>query len=386
MLIEKLFWIGLIVLCLFYFFYFVFAGVYGRSIRYTTNNEYLPTVSLVVPTYNEESIIEKKIIDIKNLEYPAEKLEVIFVDSSNDGTRQKINQFKENSSNNVILLEENARKGLANALNLAYSAAHGEIVIKTDCDMFLERQSVKKIVSYFYNPKIGAVNGKLSTLNRSSVEEGYIGLIERLKIAESNLDSSYIFAPFSAYRKNLIEPINAKSVADDGELALKIRKKGYITVFASDAIFYEASPIDIKERIMQKSRRAQGHIRLIFQNLDILLNPKYSWFGTIIYPSNFFMMIVSPWLILILTILGFPLIYNLFNIAGVLLIFLILALLTLIYLTSTPKGLAGFIETQICLIIGTLNLILSGPDFMWTKNDKIREEYAKFETTNDTDL
>lgn len=376
--IEELFWISLLVLISFYFVYLIFIFVYGRNVRYNKDIEYTPDISLIIPTYNEEDLIEKKIQNIVNLRYPSEKLELIFVDSSNDNTRKKIKEFKDNNEYNILILEEGEREGLANALNLAYGQAHGEIVIKTDCDTFLENDSVKKIVSYLKNPKIGAVNGKLSILNRSDTEKGYVDLIERIKVAESNFDSSYFFTTFSAFKKKLIEPLDPKSVADDGELALKIRKKGFKTIFAPDAIYYTACSTDIKERLRQKSRRAQGHIRLICQNLDVLFNPKYGKFGMIIFPSNFFMMIVSPWLILFLAVSGSFLMYKIFNLMGIILAGFILALIVLMYIKATPKSIAGFIETQLSLVIGAVNLILKGPNFMWRKS-KDREEYAKYE-------
>lgn len=370
--IEKLFWIGMLFLISFYFIYLIFVLIYSRNVRYNKNKIYIPFVSLVTPTYNEEDIIVEKIRNTVSINYPFEKMELIFVDSSNDGTRKKINEFKDNNKYNIVLLEENERKGLANALNLAYGCAHGEIVIKTDCDTFLERDSIKEIVSYFGNSRIGAVNGKLSIIKGSDTEKGYIDLIERIKLAESNFDSSYFFTSFSAFRKKLIMPIDSKSVADDGELALKIRKTGFKTIFVPDAIYYDEYPTDIKERLRQKSRRAEGHIKLICQNLDVLFNSKYGKFGMFIFPSNFFMMIISPWLILFLAVMGSFLLYKIFALIGIILVFFTLIIIIIIYIKSTPKSIAGFLEAQLSLVIGALNLVFKGPDFMWEKTKRLR--------------
>jgi len=204
--------------------------------------------------------------------------------------------------------------------------------------------------------------------NECNVEIGYRNIFERLRIAEANLDSTYLFNPFCAFRRDLIEPIDSRSVADDAELALKIRKKGYKTVYSPNAIAYETSPTSLRGRISQKSRRAQGHIRLIFQNLSVLFNPKYGKFGLVIFPANFFMMILSPWLILCTAILGLLSIGALFGSLFMVLCSILVVIVTvLIYTTSKPMIVAGFLDAQFNLIIGLLKLIVKGPEFMWLK-------------------
>ena len=362
-------------LFVFYVGYYLFGLRYGKNVHSVKGGAHLPKVSMVTATFNEEEIVKKKIENTIGLDYPKEKLEIIFVDSSTDRTRQIIREFKEKSDLNIVLFEEEERKGLASALNTGYALASGEIVIKSDCDLLLDKFSVKEIVKPFSDPSIGAVSGAIRVLNKSSVEMGYRTIFERLRVAEANLDSTYLFNPFSAFRKKLIQPIDKKSVADDAELALKIRQSGYKTVYSPTAVIYEASPTSIKERIKQKSRRAQGHIRLIFQNLKMLFNPKYGKFGLIIFPANFFMMILSPWLILLTFVIGFIYLYGL---TGVLLssmgALLFLTLIAVIYIKARPKTVAGFLESQLNLLIGFVKLIAKGPDFKWTKYNRHSSE------------
>ena len=356
------------VLTLFYGGYYLFGFFYGKQIRYNGDDTYFPRVSIVIATYNEEELIGKKIENIVNLDYPKDLIELIFVDSSADNTVQIIKEFKEKSSINAIIVEEKARKGLASALNLGYSTATGEIVIKSDCDMPLKEDAVKELVKYFSNTNVGAVTGPVVITSKSNVEKGYRSIFERLRLAEANLDSTYLFNPLCAFRKDLIEPIDAKSVADDAELALKIRKKGFRTLYSPNAIAYESSPVTIGERIKQKSRRAQGHIRLIFQNLSVMFNPKYGKFGFVIFPANFFMMILSPWLILCTVILGLLSIgIFLGNLVMVLCSILFVLMTVLVYVTSKPMILAGFIDAQVNLIVGLFKLVAKGPEFMWSK-------------------
>lgn len=367
-MIELLFVITASLLFIFYSAYYLFGALYGKNIRYEVKGGHMPRVSIVVATYNEEDTIGEKIRNIEDLDYAHDLLEIVFVDSSTDNTLQKIKDFKLRSAFRILIIEEKIRKGLASALNLGYSSASGEIVIKSDCDMFLEKNSVGEIVKYFSNPSVGAVSGAVVISNQCNLEKGYRSIFRKLRVAESNLDSTYLFNPFCAFRKDLIEPVDARSVADDAELALKIRKKGYRTVYSPEAVAYESSPVSIKERINQKSRRAQGHIRLIFQNLNILFNPRFGKFGFIVFPANFFMMIVSPWLILLSAILGLLYIGIVFGVLYMVLCSALGILMVVsIYFTSKPKIVAGFLDAQLNLIIGLFKLISGGPDFMWSK-------------------
>jgi len=370
-MIELLFVTAVSLLVFFYGGYYLFGVLYGKNIRYRGKRRHLPRVSIVVATYNEEDAIDDKIRNIEDLDYPNELLEVVFVDSSTDNTPRKLKNFQQRSALKILIIEEKVRKGLATALNLGYSVASGEVVVKSDCDMLLEKNAVGKIVKYFYDPSVGAVSGAVVISNSCSVEKGYRSIFERLRAAESNLDSTYLFNPFCAFRKELIEPVDVRSVADDAELALKIRKKGYRTVYAPEAIAYESSPTSLRERVTQKSRRAQGHIRLIFQNLGVLFNPRFGKFGLVIFPANFFMMILSPWILLLATFLGLLSIGVVFGfLYMVLCTVLVVLLAVLMYLTSKPKIVAGFLDAQVNLVIGLFKLISKGPDFMWSKGHR----------------
>lgn len=343
----------------------------GKKILYDANTGYIPNVTIVMATYNEEDIIKRKIKNIQEIDYPKDKVEIIVVDSSTDSTRKIVRDWIETADIKVRLIEEESRKGLATALNMGYAAATGEVVIKNDVDILVAPQSIREIVKYFADPQVGAVTGALQITNASSTEIGYKSLYAQLRLSESNLDSTYIFEPFSAFRKTAIVPISTTSVADDCELALNIRKNGFKTVYSPTAIAYDNSPTKISQRLHQKSRRAQGHIRLILQNLDTLFNRKYGKFGSIVFPANFFMMILSPWFILALVPLGLLFLSELFGLipAAISILLLVMSAIAM-YVTSTPQALAGFIESQIALIVASFKLAVKGPDFMWTKETR----------------
>lgn len=364
--------------------YSIYIGLilkYGNKGSPAKKSEQRLSISIIIPTYNEELLIGKKLDNIFKLVYPSELIEIMIVDSSTDRTPEIIKEYQK-KYNNIKLISQK-RSGLATALNTAYAAAQNEIVIKTDCDSMLEKDALKKVSSDFADPEIGGVTGKQVVINESKVETGYRSLQSRVQIVESWVDSTIIFhGPFSAYRKNLIKPIDTDSMADDSELAIKVRKQGYRTVIDPDILFYEASQSAFFKRRKQKDRRGKGLIRLLLRHKDVLFNPKYGNYGNIVLPMNYFMMILSPYLILLLFAISFYLLFQYDQMIAALVFFL---LVLFIYLGQANKlyklePAYSFLDTQISLLIGGLSLIFGKKSGgTWEVDQELRGAYLKHE-------
>ena len=268
-----------------------------------------PTVSVVLPTYNEERIVEKKLDDLLALDYPMEKVELVVVDSSDDATPDLIREaLADREHPSLTLIEEEERRGLAPALNDAYAAAEGEMVVKTDCDSLLPDDVLREAAANLADPDVAAVTGRnVEVLGGSEVEAGYRGVQAHVQTLESHLDSTFIFhGPFSAFENDAIVPIDPNSLADDTELALRIRRAGGRAVFDPDVRYKEASHSEFAKRRTQKDRRGMGLIRLLVQHRDAL--GRYGNYGRLVLPFNWWFMVVSPWLLAlavgVLTALG----------------------------------------------------------------------------------
>lgn len=352
---------------------------YAKKGSPAIKNENKPTVSIVIPTYNEDLLIGKKLDNIFELEYPHELIEVVIIDSSTDNTPEIIRNYQK-KYNNIRLIGEGERAGLATALNKAYAAAKNQIVVKTDCDSFLHKDALLRMAANFADPEVGGVCGKQVVINQSKVEEGYRSIQSKLQIVESWLDSTIIFhGPFSAYRKDLIVPIDTASLADDSELAVKIRKQGYRTIIDPDIMFYEASQSRFFKRRMQKDRRGKGLIRLLLQHKDVLFNPKYGKYGMVVFPMNYFMMIVSPYLLLALFLSVLFAVYS-YTMPGV--IGLCAAVFAFLYLGQADKlfilePIYSFVDTQISLLVGGLGLVFGKKSSgTWEVDKELRETYV----------
>lgn len=389
---EIIFWTTLGILLAFYFSYYL---IMQRASKIKNSNvkkkNYHPSVSLVVATYNEEHTILRKLRNIRELDYPKNKLEVLVVDSaSTDDTVSVVKDFLNKNGDvlNLRLLVQEKRMGKASALNHAWKYCSGDIVILSDADVLLEKDAVSKMVANFADPTVGAVTGAAIITNSShspstKLEQNYRGIFEILRKGESNLDSTPVFnGPFSAYRRELIENLRSDTVTDDIELAITVRKKGFRTIYDSTAKFYECTPPTMMGRLKQKQRRAQGLVQALLRHSNMLFNPAYGNFGKIILPSEFFMCICSP-LILVLLLTTFAL--SVITGPSVFLkALMVLSVVTGIVFIVLPKFISSlnsllkpltlvwtFLDSQLCLLLGMIGLTRK-PNYMWEQNTEVR--------------
>jgi cellulose synthase/poly-beta-1,6-N-acetylglucosamine synthase-like glycosyltransferase len=357
----------------------IFAYVYGRRNPPPVKKDfsYMPMVSIIIPTYNEEKIIQQKLENMLSSAYPLEKMEVIIADCSTDKTPDIVRNLQVLYSN-IKLIHEQFRNGVARTLNKAFNTASGEIVIRTDCDSLFAKDSISQLVANFADPKVGAVTGKQIVLNEDKVEENYRSMQSRIQMAETILDSTIIFhGPLCAFRRSLITEINPSSLADDSELALQVRKQGYKAIYDPQAIFYEGSPETFIGRRRQKDRRAQGLVSLLIQNRGCLFNPRYGMFGYWIFPMNFLLMIIAPiifWITLTTIFTWIAISHSLGLAAGIIGVTMSAWLLR----GKRHFGVAwAFLDTQISFLVADIKLLTHRNNVMWQKNEELRKIYVE---------
>jgi cellulose synthase/poly-beta-1,6-N-acetylglucosamine synthase-like glycosyltransferase len=287
---------------------FIFYGIivifYGTSLK-TKNileNNYYPFISIVVPTHNEEDIISKKIENILESNYQREKMELIFVDDSDDNTGEIIEKFSEKYTC-IRLLKFSERMGYSPSMLVGSHSAKGDIIVLTDAHSFFDENTVYNLVRNFQDPSVGAVTGTSTILNPndqvSKAENLYLTLYNKMRIAETNLDSTFWFkGEAAAVRKSLIEDLVECNATFDTTVALYVRQKGYRSLFDPEVHFYEYAPLRHSDYVKQKTIRAANIIKILLNFKNFIFNPKYGNFGKIIFPMNFFMVIITPLMIL----------------------------------------------------------------------------------------
>lgn len=266
-----------------------------------------PTVSILIAAYNEEALIEEKIINTLSLDYPKEKLQVIVItDGSTDRTAAKVSMFSE-----VLLLHSTQRSGKMAAIKRAIPSINGEITLFTDANTFLNKLAVTELVKHYQNNKVGAVAGEKrilveETADASSAGEGFYWKYESLlKKWDYELYSNVGAAgELFSIRTELYEPIESDTIIDDHMIAMRIAEKGFIIAYEPGAYAMETASANSKEELKRKVRIAAGGIQSILR-LKKAANPFYYPVLTFQYISHRVLRwTVTPFLLIMVFILN----------------------------------------------------------------------------------
>lgn len=248
----------------------------------------LPTVSILIAAYNEEDIIIDKISNTLELNYPKDKIQVIFItDGSTDKTAEKISAFDE-----VTLLHEDVRGGKMAAIKRAIPFITGDITVFTDANTFLNADAILELVKHYQNPKVGCVAGEKRILveesaDASSAGEGFYWKYEsKLKKWDYELYSGVGAAgELFSIRTSLYVPVESDTIIDDHMIAMRIAENGYVIAYEPNAYAMETASADVKEELKRKIRIAAGGIQSVLR-LKKSANPFHHPLFTFQYISH----------------------------------------------------------------------------------------------------
>ncbi|SEO82027.1 Glycosyltransferase, catalytic subunit of cellulose synthase and poly-beta-1,6-N-acetylglucosamine synthase [Halogranum amylolyticum] len=337
-----------------------------------------PTVSIVLPTYNEAAIVERKLDDLLALDYPASKLELVLADASDDGTAGVVRSYlADRDGPSLTVLHDDERRGVAPALNDAFQQATGDVVFRTDADSALAPDVLREAVANLADADVGAVTGQQTeVLGDSEVEADYRGILAKLQSLESHLDSTFIFhGPCFAFRREAFVPIDPESLADDTEVALRIRRGGCRVVMDPALQFTESGVSEFRKRRQRKDRRAMGLLKLLVQHRDML--GRYGPYGRVVLPFNWWFMIVSPWLFVLDVLLVTAAAVSLVGPFGLL---VPLAVLGFGYLGQRDglgplQPLYAVVDSQVSLLVASVKLLRGEGSGVWEIDRESREAF-----------
>jgi len=192
---------------------FLFAAFYQPPKK----QEYLPTVTIVIPVYNEEQAIAQTLTHALEVAYPHDKLQFIAVnDGSDDGSLAVMNRIREQYPE-LIVVDFGENRGKRHALAAGARLSTSEIVVFIDSDSMMDANAIRHLIDGFADPKVAAVTGHCEVANswtnlltKMQAVRYFIGF-RVLKAAESIFNSvTCLSGPLSAYRRSIL-----MEVADD---------------------------------------------------------------------------------------------------------------------------------------------------------------------------
>jgi cellulose synthase/poly-beta-1,6-N-acetylglucosamine synthase-like glycosyltransferase len=243
-----------------------------------TASGYEPNVTMVVPAFNEEDLIEEKILNSLSLDYPRDKLEVIVVnDGSTDNTGEIISRY---AKSGIVVRENAVPMGKIGVMNTTVPEALGEVVVFSDVSAMLDKDAMASLVTHFDRDDVGCVSGRYVYDNepRTSTDsyggEGLYWKYEAfIREKESNL-GNVIGSHGALYgiRKDLFSPLNTQTINDDLVLPLMAIEKQYKTVYEGKSVARERCGSDIENEFSRRVRIMRGNCRQVF-DFRRLLNP-----------------------------------------------------------------------------------------------------------------
>ena len=300
--------------------------------------EYPPLVSIVVPAYNEEKVVENCIISILRTGYS--RLELILVDDgSQDQTFDIMRKYRHHPKVKAI---QQVNAGKAAALNRGIKEATGELIFFVDADSIFIRTTIQEMLKLFTSPSVGGVCGNdapvnlnklqtrlqclqthvgtsfirraLAEINCLPIISGNIGVFRRSALIDTVQPSGEHkrMLPPGRWPAGLPGPFLEGFIGEDLELTWKIHKAGYRVNFSPHARVLNEVPSTIKGLWKQRVRWARGFLQTVRIHSDMFLNPKVGPIGLYL-PINFFNQVINPILQLILLILFGTLLASGFN-------------------------------------------------------------------------
>ncbi|HXN18206.1 MAG TPA: glycosyltransferase [Candidatus Binatus sp.] len=262
--------------------------------------EYKPEVTVMIPAYNEETVIVDTVRSALASVYP--RLEILVIDDgSSDRTAELVRANFGRDPRVRLLLQPN--RGKPAALNHALAEATGEIVVSIDADTIVDPEAVPRLVRHFANPKVGAVAGNVKVMNRNK----WLTRWQALEyITSQNLEKRafdllncipVVPGAAGAWRTDLLRAnggFSGDTVAEDTDLTLTIRRNGWKILYDEEAIGRTEVPDTVEALIRQRFRWTFGTLQAVWKHRDAVGKPRYGTLGWIAIPNIFLFQIILP--------------------------------------------------------------------------------------------
>lgn len=230
----------------------------------------LPSVSVIVPCYNEERTVKKTVLSLLDLDYPREKLNIIVVDDgSKDSTWQVVQEFANTPS--VTLLQKINEGSKFAALNYGLKFANTDIVGCLDADSRVDSQALRHSVQWFSRDDVyGVVPSMVIDAPKSIIQ--YMQKVEYelstyLRQALHRAHSIYVApGPLTLFRKKVFDILGGYKQAhhtEDLEIALRMHVRGMRIVHSKDSLVYTHGPRTWPALLKQRVRWTYGFIKNI---------------------------------------------------------------------------------------------------------------------------
>jgi poly-beta-1,6-N-acetyl-D-glucosamine synthase len=301
MVIAIFFWILVFLVFYTYFGYGLLIkailAVRGKAPSYSIDNEAdLPRLAMIIAAYNEEGVMNEKLINTLALDYPVDKLRIIVItDGSNDKTAAIVSGYT-----SILHLHLPERRGKVAAINRAVMyAGDADILVFSDANTILNKEALKRLVVYYEDPVVGGVSGEKKVEQMVGSKVKGENLYWRYESGLKKLDADFhtvigAAGELFSVRSSLYPEVPEQIILDDFYISLKVCEKKYLVKYEPEAFATEKPSFSMKDERTRKIRISAGAFQAMTYFRD-LMNPfKYGKLSFQFLSRRVFRWVVCP--------------------------------------------------------------------------------------------
>ncbi len=333
-------WLLMIALTSTFFLYFLtiplaFYRKYQETKDVELAFEHPPSVTVLVPAYNEEKVLRRTLECILEASYPDK--EIIVID---DGSTDRTYQIALDFSDQGVKVVHRPNGGKSAALNFGLLFARGEIIIIIDADSLIGKNALVEMIRPFRDPEVAAIAGNIKVLNRKNLLTNCqaVEYIANINIFRKALDVfgkiPVVPGPLGAYRRNVLEGsgcYDPDTLVEDFDVTVKTLKTGRVVQASSSALCYTEAPETLSDFIKQRLRWYRGIFQVMWKHHDAGLNRRFGFLQRLTYPYMLLSMIFMPMAGLVIIV---SIILAIFSGMGIWLLYMFLFFLALQFLST----------------------------------------------------
>jgi poly-beta-1,6 N-acetyl-D-glucosamine synthase len=242
----------------------------------------LPPITILVPAYNEGTVIQGSIRSLLALDYPRYEILVID-DGSKDDTTMKASVYIGDHGRATVRVITKPNGGKARALNTGIAQATSDFILCMDGDSALHPQTLRRAIRHFQDPAIGAVAGSVKVVNRTNLLSSlqaleYIEGLNMVRAAQGFFRLVNIIpGPIGIFRKSALEKVGGydhDTFAEDCDLTLKLLLEGWQIQYEPGSVAYTEAPEKMLDLLKQRYRWTRGILQAISKHKRRLVDPR----------------------------------------------------------------------------------------------------------------
>jgi len=265
---------------------------------------YTPNISILIAACNEEANIRQKLKQTLDLDYPAEKMEILVLsDGSQDRTDEIVQQF---GDPRVRLIRIPQRQGKTNAQNHGVRYAQGDVLVFSDATTVYHPQALRYLTANYEDEKVGAVSGRYQYFEAEQTSPTGLGTIvfwnyeNNIKVQQSRISTlTGCCGCIYSVRKCAYTEL-ASDVISDLVQPLWVIRKGYRVVFEDRALAYEQTTESTSEEFFMRVRVITRGMRGLLSVPDLLKPWQYGWIAFQLFSHKILRWLVPVFLLVLL--------------------------------------------------------------------------------------